>query len=154
MKLIARILTILCLLPIAGRMEVCATEPDRSMEELRSVLEKLPGNRIEADYSFKLMQGRTAVNCNGHAVLQDKCFHVFGNGMDIYCNGQTITYLDPDRKEAYIEDAVKLDEYVKANLDAIRDLKTSRVSSSKASDNLSEFDAPELDGDWVVTDLR
>lgn len=142
------------LICLSAGLPALAAEPDKSLEELKAVLEKVPGHRVEADYAFSLMQGKTAINCTGHAVIQENLFHIVGNGMEIYCNGTTITYLDPVRKEAYIENAVRLDQYVKANLSSIRGLKTSRVSVTAVSDNLAEFDAPVFDEDWVVTDLR
>jgi len=156
MRLIARILSVslFCLTIFSGGLELWAAEPNKSLEELASLMKKLPGHRVEADYSFKLMQGKTAICCSGHAIIQENLFRISGNGMEIFCNGKTITYLDPERKEAYIEDAVKLDEYVKANITSIRELTTGRVAVSAISDNHSEFDAPALDGDWVVTDLR
>lgn len=156
MKLISRIpaVSALCLLLLSAGKEAFAGQPDKSIEVLNEVMKEVPGHRVEADYSFKLMQGRTAVICSGHIVIQESRFHIFGDGMDIYCNGDTVTYLDPERKEAYVENAVRLDRYVRNNLSSIRELKTGNVSVSPLSDNLSEFDVPELDGDWVVTDLR
>lgn len=156
MKKLADILTaaVLFLLFSAGAGEARAAEPDRSLDEIKAVLEKIPGHRAEADYSFKLMQGGTAVNCAGHAVVQDNMFHISGNGMEIYCNGKTIIYLDPEKKEAYIEDAIRLEEYIKGNIASIREFKTSLFRIHDISGDCSEFEAPKFDGSWVVTDLR
>lgn len=131
-----------------------ADPADKSLEELQKVLVKLPEHRVEADYSFKIMQNDVAVLCSGHAVMQAGYFFISGNGLEIYCNSETIHYLDSSAKEAYIESAVKLEEYIKKNVGAIRDLKIEKITTSPISDNLSIFEVPELDGEWVVTDLR
>lgn len=122
--------------------------------EFGKILEELPGSRIEADYSFSLMQNDVPVLYSGHAVLQQGYFHISGNGLEIFCDGTAITYMDFEAKEAYIESAVRIEDYVSGNLQSIKDLKISNVRKSPASDELSIFKAPATDRDWVTTDLR
>lgn len=145
--IIAAILSCVSAICIAGT-------PDSSIAGLSEILAELPGNRIEADYSFSLMQNDVPVLCSGHAVLQQGYFHISGNGLEIFCDGTIVTYMDFEAKEAYVESAVRLEDYIRNNLQSVKDFKVKNVRKAPASDDISVFKAPATGQDWVMTDLR
>ena len=133
---------------------ICFAGTPDGMAELDRIFAELAGNRIEVDYSFSLMQNEVPVLCSGHAVFQQKYFHISGNGLEIFNDGTTITYMDFEAKEAYVESAVRMEDYIKENLKSVRDLKISNFRKLPESDDLSAFKAPEPGPEWVMTDLR
>ena len=149
-RLLRIALLTLCLLPTAVR----AAGPDDSARAVMSLLEQASAQRLEADYSFALVRGGTPVLCSGHAVVQTPMFRISGNGVEIYCDGVSLRYLDPQAREEYIEPAVGLEDYLKENIADIRDFKASNIVITPRSDSRSMFEAPQTGSDWVVTDLR
>ena len=130
----------------AGRTETSA--------ELKRILNQIDGHRVECDYSFSINENGVPVIFSGHAILQTGYFRISGNGLEIYCDGKAIHYLDMEAKEAYVESAVRLEDYIASNIGNVQDLKTSNVKSTLPSDDLSVFMVPELGSEWVITDLR
>lgn len=122
--------------------------------ELTSILYQVPDHLVELDYSFSIVKDKVPVLFSGHAVLQSNCFHISGNGLEIYCNGDTIEYRDYERKEAYIESAVRLEDYIKDNIGSVKDFKATNVKVSPPTGDASLFNAPAPGDGWVSTDLR
>lgn len=152
MRRLAYITAILSLLLTSGISGAASgTDTDK---ELQKVLRLIEGHRVECDYSFSIVENGIPVLFNGHAVFQTGYFHISGNGLEIYCDGKDIRYLDLEAKEAYIESAVRIEEYIASNIGNVKDLKTGNIKSAQPSDDLSVFTAPELGPEWVVTDLR
>lgn len=146
MKRLAAILLFLCMSCPRG----AASLP----EEMVSLLAKAQDHRVEADYSFSVTSGDVPVLYSGHAVFQGDRFRISGNGLEIYCDGRTISCLDFNAREAYIEDAVRIDEYIDGSIGSVRDFKSSSVSVHELSSDDSVFSVPDLDAGWVITDLR
>ena len=71
-----------------------------------------------------------------------------------YCDGNSISYLDFEAKEVYVDSAQMLEDYIRANMNSIADLKVENVRANEPSDDISIFTVPALDDSWVVTDLR
>ncbi len=128
--------------------------PDGVPAEVSAILSELPDNRIELDYSFSIVQDDVPVLFSGHAILQQHFFHISGNGFEVFCDGGSVTYMDSEAKEAYVESGVAAEDYIRNNLQSVRNLKISNVSKTPATDGASAFRAPVPDSDWVITDLR
>lgn len=111
-------------------------------------------DRISLDYSCTL-QGDVPVELKGTLLLQDNCFFVKGNGVEIYCDGETRWTLDREAEEVYIEKADSLEEILKY-YGSISKLNISNVRYGQKSEDLSafRFSASALGSSWVVTDLR
>ena len=68
----------------------------------RAFWDKLAGNCVSLSYSF---QTRAAVPVSGEgtAVIRGDCYYVNGNGMEIWCDGQTRWIVDRAAGEVVIE---------------------------------------------------
>lgn len=134
---------------IALCLAAAAMAQNASIDELRKLVET---NRVTADYSF-LMQEK--ISCSGTITVQQPCFKVVGNGLEIYCDGKSRWTVDREAKEVYIEYSESPEEYM-AYLPDVSDLKVTVVKTSPLSDDLKPFffDVSRLDSSWVITDLR
>ena len=117
--------------------------------QLQELAAHLQTDRISLRYACTLTQD-TPVKLSGALLVQGECYRAIGNGLEIYCDGQTRWTVDPASKEVYIETAEGLEEIL-AWRDSITD-----VVYKPLSDDLSafRFDTEALDDAWVVTDLR
>ena len=131
-----------------------SAEPGSIPKELSGLLSELPDKRIELDYSFSLEQNEVPVLFSGHAVLQQNFFRITGNGIEVFCDGGSVTYMDFEAKEAYVQSGVAAEDYIRENLQSVRDLKISNIVRLPAADDSSTFSAPAPGPDWVITDLR
>lgn len=111
-------------------------------------------DRILLDYSCTV-KGEVPVKFKGTILLQDDCYCMKGNGLEIYCNGGTRWTLDREAKEAYIEPANGMEEIMQY-YESITDLEISNVKYTSKSEDLSAFtfSTSALDSSWIVTDLR
>lgn len=137
-------------------MALAACTVMSAQSNVAKVLEKLGTNRVCATYDCTIIQNNIPVSLSGKALVQGNCFHLNGNGMEIWCDSEKLWYVDPKSKEVYIENALMLDEYIKENIGAVKDINLTNVSYSEISEDLSAFrlDTAALDKSWVVTDLR
>ena len=136
-------------------------------------------NRVSFNYVIN-SAGKTAVNAEGTALIDGDCYHITGNGLDIWCDGTTKWTVDSEAKEVYVEGADSREFLANPALflDKVEGLKVSdkNVSgiykdpsqsvqfsfklSSIAKKPLSgspqgfSFVTGALGSDWVVTDLR
>lgn len=134
---------------IALCLAAAALAQNATIDELRKLVET---NRVTADYSF-LMQDK--ISCSGTITVQQPCFKVVGNGLEIYCDGKSRWTVDREAKEVYIEYSESPEEYM-AYLPDVSDLKVTVVKTSPLSEDLKPFffDVSALDSSWVITDLR
>ena len=117
---------------------------------------RLGSNRIRAEFSCNCDTGGAPLSYKGVITAQRSCFHSDINGVEAFCDGKKLILLDRENREAYIENAAGLEEYLKANASRISSLRFSELRYSDISEDLSEFsfDLSALGADWVVTDLR
>lgn len=150
------------------------------MDALRSALsEKCV--LMEADYKITMSQtritGQTVIEAQGDAYVMKT------EGMQVYCDGESVWTVDEESKEAYIEPAMTgehqgLDNALLAlmNSDAVectftddgmlRSMKVSLPDGTSVSADVHSFTTKdkksvtsfrppfEFDADWIVTDLR
>lgn len=62
----------------------------------------LLSSRAEFSYDFTV-HGKTKVIGSGKAVLQNDCFLVKGNGLEIYCDGKEVWTVDRGNEEVMVE---------------------------------------------------
>lgn len=128
----------------------------QAQNDVAKVLSKLEANRISATYDCVIDQNGIPVHLSGNAVVQGGCFHIAGNGIEIFCDSEKLCYKDPESKEVYIEDAVNLESYIKDNIASVKDIKLTNVKYAPLSEDMSAFtlDTAALGKSWTVTDLR
>lgn len=121
---------------------------------LSEVASHLATDRISLHYDC-IFTGDAPVRLSGTLLVQGTCYRAVGNGLEIYCDGQSRWTVDPESREVYIEATEGLEELM-AWRDSLTELTLTDVRYSPQSGDLSPFvfDTAGLDGAWVVTDLR
>lgn len=127
---------------------------EQAMNEITKSL--VEGKRIRAHYAIAWSEGGTSVLLSGDAVAEGHGFKVAGNGTEIYCDGTSLWVVDPAAKEVYIESSRTLAEFISSKITSVKDLTLSEVRTSAPKSDSTEFvfGTENLDGEWIVTDLR
>ena len=129
---------------------------------------------VSADFNY-VAEGRTKVSGEGRITVQDSCYVLDLNLMQVYCDGARRWTVDPVGKEVCIEKAPgsvkgEIAGYLVESFHKLPSggLKTTVTSgggtrirldvpalkeSSKQPVSLFRFDTSLLDGSWVITDL-
>lgn len=143
-----RILTSLFLVVLSATMF--------AQNSLTDIAGRLDRFRIKAEFSCEVTTDGAPLACKGTALAQDDSFIVKANGIEAYCDGKTLTIVDPAEKEVYIQDAEGLEDYLKANIGSVSKLKFSELRYLDKSDDNTPFifETKKLDKNWTVTDLR
>ena len=141
-----KILTVILALSL-GAATASGQHPD-----VAGILSRLGSCRITADYSITVDNGAPVIY-SGTATAQDNCFRISGNGLEIYCDGITLTVADPASREAYVEDAPSLEDYINSNIGSVTDICISNTLYEAKSDDPGKFSF-SAGPDWIVTDLR
>ena len=71
-------------------------------DRVRVFLDKLAENCVSLSYSFKTCSA-VPVSGEGTAIIRGDCYYVNGNGMEIWCDGQTRWVVDRSAGEVVIE---------------------------------------------------
>ena len=149
---------------------------------LEALKERMLLTRVSLDYSY-VIDGKVPVKGTGTLLLQGRCYHLTGNGLDIRSDGTTRWTVDSESKEVYIESAEDTEveffftdpEKMLAgvsDLDITSDsvsgvysdpgngskirFSLSKMKSSEIKETPEEFrfDLAVTDSTWTVTDLR
>jgi len=59
---------------------------------------------ITMEVAYEAGVNLSGINGNGTLVIQDEAWRISGNGIDICCDGTSMWILDPDLKEAYVQE--------------------------------------------------
>lgn len=70
---------------------------------LDSFITKVSSSLVTFDYSFTCLVNGTKMTGDGKVELQDDCFRVQGNGLDIWCDGKTRWTIDTFAEEVVAE---------------------------------------------------
>ena len=143
----------------------------------QEILARFSTDRITCKYSYTTTVP-IALNFSGDAVVQGECYHFSGNGLEIYCDGESRWTLDTEAKEVYIENAGDAQNILQEFLKYSKDIKYSgnalsgtftdplddnlvkfnlnSIEYSEPTEDLSGFrlDVQGLSDGYVVTDLR
>ena len=145
---------------------------------LESVAAHLGADRISLHYDCTIVQP-APVRLSGDLLVQGDCYLAKGNGMENYCDGESVWTVDRSAKEVYIENAGgDIASNIEKFLGGIRDFKYDGSSLScrivkkeqgldlefkaqgiktvPASEDgtVYSFDVSALDSSWVISDLR
>lgn len=119
------------------------------------ILSRLEDNRVSLNYSCTIDTGSVPFEISGKLVAQGNCYRAEGNGLVIICNGPVRWTIDPEAREAYIEDADGIREVLLYRDNLVKlELKDVQYLPLSETDGEFSFDCSALDPDWVVTDLR
>ena len=139
------IISLLVLLPLVA----AAQNP-----QIAEIAAHLETSRVSLRYDCTFMQD-APVKLSGTLLIQGSGYLAKGNGMEIYCDGQTRWTVDPAAKEVYIEPAEGLEELL-VYQENLSELVLSEVRYLPLSEEEEpfRFDTASLGDEWVVTDLR
>lgn len=79
-----------------------SAQEDRLLERLYV---NLTDNCVEMDYSYTVQMSGVRLNGNGTLLLQGEAWHMTGNGVEMWCDGETVWTVDKASKEVVIESA-------------------------------------------------
>lgn len=65
--------------------------------------DKVADARVRLEYSYLADDGGMKLSGKGIATVQDNCYHVSGDGFEIWCDGESVYTVDPAAMEAVIE---------------------------------------------------
>lgn len=125
-------------------------------QQLDDIVKWVDSYRIKATFACKVNAEGVNMGCKGSALTQDDKFALQAAGLEIYCDGKQLVILDPEEKEAYIQDASGLMDYLKDSMDAVSDLDIKELRFLDKSDDMTpfKFDTKKLGKGWTVTDMR
>lgn len=127
--------------------------------ELSVLMDEARTKRVEVSYSCVVPMGELPVRSEGQLLVENNCYLLRADGVEIYCDGKSRWTVDPKAKEVYIEDAPGVLEFVEnpeKYFSQLKDFKLLSSSISEPAGNEGEFrfDDSALSSDWTVTDLR
>ena len=126
--------------------------------DIAAMRESIRGKCVTVKYSYK-STGDTPLVMNGTVTVQDSCFVLKGDGIEVYCNGVTRWFVDREAKEVYVDSFGGVDAVIAdpaGYQQYLSGLKLSERKEAAADKPLSFFEFPTkgLGSDWLVTDLR
>lgn len=125
-------------------------------QQLNDIVKWVDSYRIKAEFSCKVATDGAPIDCKGTALCQDDKFALKAAGLEIYCDGKQLVVLDPEEKEAYIQDASGLMDTLKDSMGAVSDLQVQELRFLDKSEDYApfKFDTKKLGKEWTVTDMR
>jgi len=124
-----------------------------SAQSIEDLAAQLSSSRIELSYDC-LVGNEAPVHFSGRLTAQGNCYHLTGNGMDIWCDGSTRWSVDPEAKEVYIESSNGVEEVLAYQKSISEVSLTDVVITTDPAEGKFSFDISNLDNSWVITDLR
>lgn len=128
---------------------------------LTRLYENLRNSCVELDYSYLAEVSGVKINGNGLLELQDKLWHMDGNGVEMWCNGTDVWSADVEAKEVIIE-AVSDDNSAEftnpavlfIRMDEFFDVK--ETAKGKDADSVIYVLYPKTDTDiqWLNVEVR
>ena len=145
--------------------------------QAQEILTRFSTDRISCKYSYTIDIPVT-LNYEGDALVQGDCYHLKGNGIEIFCDGVSRWTVDAEAREVYIENAEEVENILKEFLTYSKDIKAAgntvtgtlidpeddtnikcalkEITYLPLNDDLTPFklDVESLDETYLVTDLR
>ena len=145
--------------------------------QAQEILTRFSTDRISCKYSYTIDIPVT-LNYEGDALVQGDCYHLKGNGIEIFCDGVSRWTVDAEAREVYIENAEEVENILKEFLTYSKDIKATgntvtgtlidpeddtnikfalkEIAYLPLNDDLTPFklDVESLDETYLVTDLR
>ena len=82
---------------------------------LEALYAKVASSCVESTYTFTTIMSGMKIQGDHVLEIQGNCWHLKGNGLEIWCDGQSVWTMDIPAKEVVIEDADQSDAGVLAN---------------------------------------
>lgn len=112
---------------------------------------------VTVAYEFSTVVDEVRFEDRGVIELQDGMWHLKGDSLEIYTDGQATWVLDPDSMEAIVEPAWTMDDLegfydsaVSASVDTDIVVLSTETSEKKPVLHFT----PSFSEEWIVTDLR
>ena len=148
-----RIFTTILLSLLSGA--AFAQSPETFVQQIREAAKE---SCVTVTYSFSTVIDGAVIEDSGYVEAQDELWHLKGETVEMYTNGQGTWILSPDSKEAMVEPSWSYDDLVQfySSLKAVgADMKIEVKSDVRSEKKpASAFMPPAFSSDWVVTDLR
>ena len=143
----------------------------------QEILTRFSTDRISCKYSYTIDIPIT-LKYEGDALVQGDCYHLNGNGVEIFCDGVSQWTVDTEAREVYIENAGDVENILKEFLTYSKDIKASgntvtgtlvdpeddtnikftikEITYLPVDKDLTPFrlDVESLDDTYLVTDMR
>ena len=143
----------------------------------QEILTRFSTNRISCKYTYSIDVPIT-LTYEGDALIQGECYHLKGNGLEIFCDGVNRWTVDSEAREVYIENADEVENIIKEFLTYSKDIKTTgntltgtlvdpdddtnikfaltEITYTPIDEDLVPFklDVESLDDTYLVTDMR
>jgi len=128
--------------------------------------------QMAASFDFSVSSdGEVSIKAKGSALLQDNCYHVDTQMLEIWCDGETRWVIDKEGKEVVVETAEPVEDIMKmADIQSSGDIPTSAsyemedgtvlhisIKNYKKTDPVNlmfSYDTSRLSDKYIVTDLR
>ena len=150
-----------------------------AQDQIAAIGTMISEGKVDFNYRYDI-DGKIPIGASGKATVQGDCYMSKGNGLSVYCDGETRWTVDEEAKEVYLEEAVpgEVLALIKAYAAQARNLQVSKTDisgsfvdeeagstvhfrisgitpSAKTGDlSIFKFNTSGLGTDWVVTDLR
>ncbi len=104
-------------------------------DALEALYAKVASSCVESTYTFTAIMSGMKIQGDHVLEIQDNCWHLKGNGLEIWCDGQSVWTMDIPAKEVVIEDADQNEAGVLTNpaILLVRMNEWFNVSTKKAS---------------------
>ena len=96
MKKIQNILSAALLLSVSLNLQA-------QEDAVRSFADKVAASRVSFSYTYVMDDGDVALNGTGSIVTQGDCYHMEGDGLEIWCDGKSVCTLDKSAGEVVFE---------------------------------------------------
>lgn len=83
-------------------MLVSLTALCQGNDAYKTFVSKVAESRADFTYSYST-GSETRMTGKGRAMVQDDCFYLAGNGLELYCDGKSVATLDRTAKEVILE---------------------------------------------------
>lgn len=144
----------------------------KSLDDVIALLQS--GDVVSCSYSYTL-KGNVPIKGSGTAVICGTSYHISENGLDTWCDGNTVWTVDSESKEVVVSEG---GNSILANPGAYRsivqnlrydgrslsctiesqssemDFKASGITVTPSSEESFAFDTAGLPKSWIITDLR
>ena len=78
---------------------------DMSAQEnaVRALADRVAVSKVQFGYSYVMDDGKMKMTGKGSVAVQGECYHMYGDGIEVWCDGSVVCTADDEAKEAVIE---------------------------------------------------
>ena len=94
------VISLLCLISLLQCPQISASNDENLLDKL---YDKLVSSCTELEYTYTTFVSGARISGSGIIYIQDRKWYMDGNGVRMWCDGNTIWTVDPELKEALID---------------------------------------------------